>query len=140
MFKLRASFSLLQMTLHQLSKLLLVHKYVLISEYNKNNTLVKGFILLWKDKLNPKYLRILNNVLVFLWNDEMILKMLFAMNEETICQEWWNNLILMKTNLLNEKRTPSVSWWRKKYVNFHVPNFSSLLMKKLISASFGSTN
>ena len=84
MFKLRASFSLLQMTLHQLSKLLLVHKYVLISEYNKNNTLVKGFILLWKDKLNPKYLRILNNVLVFLWNDEMILKMLFAMNEETI--------------------------------------------------------
>ena len=68
---------------------------VLISEYNKNNTLVKGFILLWKDNLNPKYLRILNNVLFFLWNDEMILKMLFAMNEETISID--NETILFAT-------------------------------------------
>ena len=48
---------------------MITFSFILIPNWTLNEYKRDKYV--WKDKLNPKYLRILNNVMFILWNDEI---------------------------------------------------------------------
>ena len=71
------------------------------SEHNKNATFTERISssFPWKNNQNLEYLRTLNNIIVSLWNGEIILNMLFAMNDETILSVTYVRFISRRANL-----------------------------------------